>query len=39
MTFTAADVLLVYSWGFGSVLSAWAFGYATGCAVRVIRSL
>ncbi|WP_158592178.1 hypothetical protein [Noviherbaspirillum sedimenti] len=35
----AASVLLVYSWGFGAVLSAWATGYGLGAAIDLIRKL
>jgi hypothetical protein len=35
----APTVLLVWSWGFGSVLFMWSLGYALGVAVDVIRKL
>lgn len=33
----AAEVLYLYSWGMGAVLSMWAIGYAVGIAVSVIK--
>lgn len=35
----AADILYVYAWGLGAVLAAWAFGFAVGVAVDVIRKV
>lgn len=35
----APTLLLVWSWGFGSVLLMWSLGYALGVAVDVIRKL
>jgi len=36
---TPAEILFVYSWGLGSVLSLWALGYALGAAITVTRKL
>lgn len=36
---TSGDVLNVYSWGFGVILSMWALGYAVSAAVSLIKKL
>lgn len=33
----AADILYVYTWGVGAVLSMWALGYAVGAAITALR--
>lgn len=35
----AATILYVWSWGFGSVVSMWFFGYVIGVASAAIRKL
>jgi hypothetical protein len=35
----AADILYVYSWGMGVVLTMWAIGFVAGVAVKVINAL
>lgn len=32
-------ILLVWSWGFGTVVLMWSFGFALGAALKVIREL
>lgn len=34
-----ADVLLVYTWGMGVVLTMWAIGFAAGVAVKAINAV
>lgn len=33
------QILYVFSWGSGAVLSLWALGYAVGTAVQMIRKI
>ncbi len=33
----AATILVVWSWGFGSVILMWFFGYCVGAAKTIIR--
>jgi len=33
---TPADVLLLYTWGFGAVLLPWSIGYAVGWAKKTV---
>lgn len=35
----SATILKVYTWGFGSVLSAWATGYGVGVVVALIKKI
>jgi hypothetical protein len=32
-------ILLVWTWGFGSVLSMWALGFGVGVAVETIKKV
>ena len=34
-----ADVLYVFSWGFGAVLFFWSLGYSVGVAKKLIQTL
>ncbi|WP_454742788.1 hypothetical protein [Cupriavidus necator] len=33
----AADILEVFGWGFGAVVTMWFFGFVVGVAVDLIR--
>jgi hypothetical protein len=33
----APTILLVWSWGFGSVILMWSLGYAVGAVIDLIR--
>jgi hypothetical protein len=39
MGIDAASIAYVYAWGFGSVLSVWAMGYAVGVCLTLIRKV
>lgn len=36
---TSSNILQVYTWGMGVVLTMWAIGWAAGVAVQVIKAL
>lgn len=36
---TSESVLLVFSWGFASVLTMWGLGFGIGCVLTLIRKV